>query len=176
MRRFLFVIIATVLWSKGAAYAETTAAPAPSGCNTAESRQFDFWIGNWDVARAQAPGKKIANSRIEKLYAGCAVRENWMPLRPNVGGGSLNAYDQVQKKWRQFWIDSDGGIIEFSGDWNGKTMVLEGPISQPGQPPQTKRMTFTPRADGSVEQVGQTSSDGKVWAPEYDLIYKRSRS
>lgn len=175
MARRIFFTLAATLGIMATAHAETATPPAPSGCNTKESHQFDFWVGTWDVASAKKPDKKIAYSRIEKLYAGCAVRENWMPLRPNVGGGSLNAFDGIEKKWRQFWTDSDGSIIEFAGGWTGKTMVLIGPVHQPGEPTVTKRMTFTPKSDGSVEQVGETSKDGKTWAPEYDLIYRRAK-
>lgn len=98
-----------------------------------------------------------------------------MPLTPNAGGGSLNTYDTVQRKWRQFWTDSDGAIIEFTGGLNGKKMILEGPLDQAGQPLHKKRMTFTPKDDGSVEQVGETSRDGKVWTLEYDLIYRPAK-
>jgi len=170
LRDFLF---AAMVFATAAADADAT--PARSGCDSKQSHQFDFWVGAWDVASAKAPGKTIAHSRIEKLYAGCAVRENWKPLRPEAGGGSLNAYDPVRGKWRQFWTDSDGAIIEFAGGLNGTRMILEGPLDQAGQPPQQKRMTFTPKDDGSVEQVGETSRDGKVWTPEYDLIYRPSK-
>ena len=170
MRRTLvFGIMACI--ASSAALAQT---PSP-GCSAAESRQFDFWVGKWDVAQAKAPGKTVANSLIEKLYIGCAVRENWMPLKTNEGGGSLNAYDSVQHKWRQFWVDSDGAITEFVGGWTGKTMILEGPENRPGKAPQTKRMTFTPKPDGSVEQLGEITADGKSWKTEYDLIYTRAK-
>ena len=63
----------------------------PPACAAPEHRQFDFWIGRWDV---YPTGKDalVAHSLIEKLYAGCTVRENWMPLKGS-GGGSLNMYD-----------------------------------------------------------------------------------
>ena len=54
------------------------AAP-PQGCDSAESHQFDFWVGHWAVFQASDLQRKIADSLIEKLYQGCAVRENWAP-------------------------------------------------------------------------------------------------
>jgi hypothetical protein len=153
-----------------------TQAASAEGCATPESKQFDFWVGKWDVATAKKPDKKIADSLIEKLYEGCAVRENWMPLRKPSSGGSLNTFDTDQKKWRQFWVDSDASVTEFAGGWTGSTMVLEGWQVQAGQPKVRKRMTFTPHTDGSVEQVGETSADeGKTWQPDYDLIYRHSK-
>ncbi len=147
----------------------------PPGCTSAESHQFDFWVGRWEVFPAASPQTKIADSLIEKLYMGCAVRENWMPLATKAqggGGGSLNAYNPATGKWRQTWLDP-GGFADFTGGWDGKAMVIEGVWPQPGHPAQMTRMTYTPLPDGSVEQAGSTSDDnGATWQPGFDLIYR----
>ena len=155
--------------------AQTGTAPPPSGCHSAESRQFDFWVGHWTVSPAAKPGQQKATSLIERLYQGCAVRENWMPLQGDAGG-SLSSYVASEGKWRQTWVDASGSRADFSGGWNGKAMVLEGIWPQPGHPTQRTRMTYTPHADGSVEQAGESSDDGgKTWAPSFDLIYRRMK-
>ena len=147
----------------------------PPACTSSEWNQFDFWVGKWDVYAASKPDQKVATSLIEKLYHGCAIRENWMPLSEKPGG-SMNAYSPELKLWRQFWADSDGGSAQFSGGWNGQSMVLTGTWPQPGHPTQMTRMTYTPLADGQVEQVGVTSDDaGKSWQPSFDFIYKPVR-
>src|SRR5580692_2052737 len=79
-------------------------APAPQACTSPETRQFDFWVGKWDVYATSKPDQKVASSIIEKLYHGCAIRENWMPLSDNPGG-SMNAYSPEKRLWRQFWAD-----------------------------------------------------------------------
>jgi hypothetical protein len=151
----------------------STAAPPPASpaCTSPETRQFDFWVGTWDVYATSRPDQKVATSLIEKLYHGCAIRENWMPLNDNPGG-SMNAYSPEKKQWRQFWADSNGGSAAFSGGWNGKSMILTGTWPQPGHPTQITRMTYTPLSDGQVEQVGVTSDDaGKTWQASFDFIY-----
>jgi len=162
------------------AFAQSGAAsppPAPQGCHSAESRQFDFWVGRWNVARADKPGQQTATSLVEKLYAGCAIRENWKPFAAGGEGGSLNSYVASEGKWRQTWIDASGARAEFVGGWNGKAMVLEGVWPQPGHPTQRTRMTYTPHPDGSVEQAGETSDDeGRTWQPGFDLIYRRAKA
>lgn len=151
-----------------------TAAAAPKPCDKPEHRQFDFWVGKWDVYPKAAPGKLVAHSLIESRYDGCAVRENWMPLS-NAGGGSINSYDAGSKGWRQFWADASGSSAFFNGGWNGKSMILTGLWPQPGHPKQMTRMTYTRLADGSVEQLGVTSDDsGKTWQPSFDFIYRKS--
>src|SRR5438067_10243772 len=98
-----------------AAIAQGNAPPkqVPAGCNTPESHQWDFWIGQWEVHPSGA-NKIIAHSVIEKKYAGCAVRENWMPVGREVtgGGGSLSIYDPRLNEWRQTWMDSSGSRVQ----------------------------------------------------------------
>lgn len=155
------------------AFAAAAAPAKPPGCTSPESRQFDFWVGKWDVFPKSHPDRKVANSLIERLYSGCGIRENWMPLKGG-SGGSLNAYDPVTKRWRQFWADSDGSSALFTGGLVGTAMVIEGVWPQPGHPHQRTRITYTPMADGSVEQAGEASNDnGKTWKKSFDLIYRK---
>jgi len=146
--------------------------PQPS-CGAAENRQFDFWVGYWDVYPKKTPEKMVAHSLIEKLYYGCVIRENWMPLIAGGDGGSLNAYRPVDGLWHQVWSDSSGAWVEFTGRRNGAAMVLEGVWPQPGHPKQRTRMTYSPLADGAVEQLGESSDDeGKSWQPSFDFVYR----
>lgn len=146
---------------------------APAGCTSAESHQLDFWVGHWNVSPKAAPQHKVATSRIEKLYSGCAVRENWMPLRGG-DGGSFSSYLPDKHGWQQLWVDSSGSWVTFTGGWDGHAMVLEGGWPQPGHPQQKTRMSYRLLPDGSVEQSGVTSDDnGKTWQPGFDLIYTR---
>ncbi len=152
----------------------TNAAVAPQGCSSPESRQFDFWVGRWNVYPSAHPDQQVAISLIENLYSGCAIRENWMPLKGG-GGGSLNSYVPGEAKWKQTWIDDSGSRADFIGGWNGAAMVLEGEWPQPEHPHQRTRMTYTPHPDGSVEQAGESSDDGgKTWTASFDFIYRRA--
>jgi hypothetical protein len=154
-------------------FAAVAAPPSNSlGCTSPQARQFDFWVGKWDVYLSVNPQQKVATSLIEKLYHGCAVRENWTPVNDKPSG-SMNAYSPEQKRWRQLWADSNGGSALFSGGWDGKSMILTGTWPQPGHSTQLTRMTYRPLYDGSVEQIGATSDDaGRTWQPAFDFIYK----
>jgi len=164
----LRIIIAAAVLSSSAGSAQT------AGCDTPESRQFDFWVGRWTVSPYAQPEKRVADSLIEKLYAGCGVRETWAPLKGG-GGGSLNSYVPAEKAWRQTWIDSGDSRAEFKGGWTGTAMVLTGVWPQPGHPDQLTRMTYTPLPDGAVRQSGETSDDGgKTWAASFDFLYRKA--
>ena len=141
-------------------------------CADAEHAQFDFWVGDWAVSPTGAR-KVVSHSRIEKLYHGCAIRENWMP-NDHSDGGSLSAYTPRDKGWRQTWIDSSGAVVQFTGGWNGHAMVLTGDWPTAPGKSQLVRMTYTRQPDGSVRQLGEASNDrGKSWAPNFDFTYRR---
>ncbi len=162
------------------ASAQTTAptaspSPQPNPCGAPENRQFDFWVGRWDVY-ATGTNRQVARSLIESVYAGCGVRENWAPLRGG-GGGSLSLYLPGRMHWRQTWIDSSGSLADFTGGWNGKAMVIEGDWPAPTTPEVHNyvRMTYTPNADGSVRQSGEASPDNKTWTPSFDFTYRPAK-
>ena len=131
--------------------APSPAAPAPVAppppCAGQEHRQFDFWVGKWDVYPT-GKDKLVAHSLIEPVYNGCGVRENWMPLN-NQTGGSLNIYLPEEKHWEQFWIYSVGSRAVFTGGWHGKAMVRQGKWGGP-----LVRISYSKNADGSVRQFG----------------------
>lgn len=164
---FIFLLAAAAA-AQGGSTAPAAAAPTPSAapaCTSPEHRQFDFWVGRWDVYGPK--GKLQAHSLIEKLYDGCGIRENWMPLGGS-GGGSLNIYLPAEKHWEQFWIDSAGSRAIFDGGWNGTAMVIQGKWGGP-----LVRITYTPNADHSVRQFGEQSTDeGKTWVTSFDLTYR----
>lgn len=147
-------------------------APPPPACTATEHRQFDFWVGEWSVTPT---GKTnvVANSKVEKLYDGCAIRENWMPLQGS-GGGSLNNYVTADHRWHQTWVDGSNARVDFVGGLVGANMVLVGDwagVNGPGKDALI-RMTYTSNADGSVRQHGEQSTDfGVTWSNSFDLTY-----
>jgi hypothetical protein len=148
-------------------------APPPAGCTATEHRQFDFWVGRWDVYPT-GKDKLVAHSLIEKLYGGCTIRENWMPLK-GTGGGSLNMYDPDDRRWHQTWHDSQNARVEFDGGWVGDRMVLTGfwkDANGPGNDGLV-RMTYSKAEAGTVRQFGEISTDhGLSWKPFFDFTYK----
>jgi hypothetical protein len=153
------------------AAAGQTSAPPPPACETPEHRQFDFWVGQWDVYRTDTD-QLVAHSLIEKLYGGCAVRENWMPVG-GTGGGSLNSWRPAEKKWRQTWTDSGNNWNEYVGGFEDGLMVLTGTSTKAAGTKVPARMTYEAKPDGSVVQTGYQSADGgKTWSLTYQYAYR----
>jgi hypothetical protein len=162
-------IVALIWASAGAALADA------SPCGSAAHHQFDFWIGRWDVFETQT-GKPAGRSLIERIYDGCALRENWS--EPGFTGGSLNHYSTEDGRWRQTWTDSAGAWREFVGGLEGGRMVLVWRVpSSRAEPGQVQvRMTFTPEPGGEVRQYSDVSKDGgRTWRLRYDYTYRPVR-
>ncbi|MCM8556735.1 hypothetical protein [Sphingomicrobium sediminis] len=149
--------------------------PPPPPCASEAHAQLDYWVGEWDVFPTNDPDRKVADSVIEKLYDGCAVRENWMPLG-RTGGGSLNSL-RDDGRWHQRWIGSSGETVDFVGGPDAEgNMVMTGWWANYAGPGQHRfvRMTYFRNADGSVRQLGEISSDhGMTYTTGYDLTYRR---
>jgi hypothetical protein len=172
MRRLTAAVCVLLAAASSPAIAQqaTSSAKVPQAapCATAEFHQLDFWVGRWDVYRT-GKDKLVAHSLIEPVY-GCGIRENWMPLN-NQPGGSLSIYVPAEKRWEQFWIDSSGSRVNFTGGWNGSAMVITGNWGGP-----LVRMTYSKNADGSVRQFGQQSTDeGKTWTASFDFTYRPAK-
>lgn len=152
--------------------------PAPAGCTTPESRQWDFWVGSWEV-RPNGSDQVIAHSLIEKKYAGCAIRENWMPMGREIagGGGSLSFYDSGRRQWRQLWIDSSGTRVELDGGFKDGVMAITGNWGNFAGPGKDALVTmrYQLQSDGEVRQWAEASTDGgKSWSPAFDFRYRRA--
>ena len=148
----------------------TAAPPALPTCTSPENRQFDFWIGHWRVVNTR-DRQPAGESRIERLYNGCTIRENWS--EPTYTGGSLNTYVAADHRWHQTWTDSTGSWREFVGGMVDGKMVLvwtHPSIRFPGRTAQ-ERMTFTANPDGTVRQYSDQSLDGARWVERYDYTY-----
>ena len=147
--------------------------PPPPSCAAPEFRQFDFWIGEWDVYGTPTQDKIVGHNRIERVSSGCALAEHWINSTGQ-DGHSLNVYDAGSRTWTQFWIGSDGVVLRLSGGMQGDAMEMRGELPNSTGGSQQQRIRWTPRHDGSVEQRWETSDDeGKTWQVSFVGIYRR---
>lgn len=134
-----------------------------------EYRQFDFWIGEWNVFDTKT-GNLGGKSKIELLLGECVIMENWMPLN-GPAGKSFNIYNIAEKKWRQTYVDANGTFAEFyDGEFKDNKMQFQGKPN--GN--ELNRLTFFKISDNEVRQLGERSKDNGVsWEVMYDLTYKK---
>jgi hypothetical protein len=148
---------------------------AQSPCQGPEYRQFDFWIGHWDVYGAD--GNKVGENRIDAFGNGCALLENWSGSS-GVTGKSLTMYDATDRQWHQTWVDSSGSRLLLDGGLVDGNMVMGSESPNPTAPGATvrQRIHWTPAPDGSVRQLWETSTDGgHSWSVAFDGRYVKRR-
>ncbi|MBC8008432.1 MAG: DUF1579 family protein [Prolixibacteraceae bacterium] len=148
------------------AWAQTGEGTAAKPCATPQHRQFDFWIGEWDVTQN---GKSAGRNSIRPILNGCALSEQWSGTG-GFTGSSLNFYDEETKRWHQTWIDSQGQSLMLEGSFSGGAMVLQTIDRTPDGP--QHRITWTLLDGRSVRQLWQTQEKGGAeWKTAFDGKY-----
>ncbi|TQV86873.1 hypothetical protein [Aliikangiella coralliicola] len=159
------------IWLIGLFFVNQIYAATPKPCTTDEYRQFDFWIGEWEVKNAS--GKTVGHNKIFPVMNGCALSENWTSARGN-SGVSYNFYDQAEKKWHQTWVDQNGGVLYLDGSLDNNKMVLKGYRPDKEGKQVLHKISWTPMKDGRVKQHWQSSTDeGKAWTEVFVGFYSK---
>jgi hypothetical protein len=142
---------------------------APPTCAAAEHRQFDFWVGDWDVATPD--GRPAGRNTITVRQAGCVVHEQWT----GAGGGtgeSFNIYDRRSRRWHQTWVSSTGALLLLDGGLVDSAMVLENEMPLPDGARLRNRITYARLSGGRVRQTWTQSRDGgATWTTTFEGIY-----
>ena len=150
--------------------APTSGAAPPASCATPEHRQFDFWVGDWQVHKPD--GTFAGINRITLEYGSCVIHEHYVTGR-GYSGESLNIYDASRKVWHQTWVDGTGLLLTLEGQWTGKSMVLEGQAPGADGAMAKQRITWTPNADGSLRQLWEQADAKGAWTVVFDGKYTK---
>ncbi len=112
-------------------------------CGAPQYRQFDFWVGTWEVTTgAPLKGANIVTREV----GGCAVFENWHGAFGG-RGRSMNVYDASDGRWHQQWVENSGFFpLRLDGGIKQGAMVMQGSYPDPFGTPTvfTARYTWTP--------------------------------
>jgi hypothetical protein len=145
-----------------------SAVPPTPPCAAAEHRQFDFWIGDWEVRGPR--GQVVGYNRITSILGGCALREEWTSADGRSLGSSHNAYSARDRRWHQEWVDNAASRLSLVGGLVGTAMVMEQRTRRSAADPEdVQRITWTPFPDGRVRQHWEASTDGgTTWTTAFD--------
>lgn len=134
-------------------------------------REFDFWIGEWEVRLAD--GSLAGANTISKEELGCTLLERWRGAAGSTGT-SLNFYDPVAGHWIQHWVGA-GVFVEIAGGIEDGSMRLTGHVHYTGNGETWPfRGTWTLLQDGRVRQFFEESRDeGKTWNPWFEGFYSK---
>jgi hypothetical protein len=155
------------------AQAAPGASARPAPCSRPEHRQFDFWVGQWDVTTPN--GRKAGTNRITPIDGGCALREEWTGASGS-SGTSLNIFDAATGRWHQTWVGNDGLLLQLDGGMKDGSMELTGATPGASGARTLHRIRWTPLSGepARVRQLWESSTDGgRTWSVAFDGTYTR---
>jgi hypothetical protein len=148
--------------------AQNTASP----CTSPECRQFDFWVGDWDLVYSDT---MHAQNHITKDMNGCVTHEHFDDPANKYKGESWSVYNPQTKLWQQTWVDNLGAYIALTGKFENNAMTL---LTQPKPYKDGKtiqnRMVYKNITSVSFDWVWEATTDeGKSWQPNWVIHYTR---
>lgn len=150
-------------------FAQTT--PKQCNCCTPEYKQFDFWLGEWDVFNLK--GVKVGENKIVSMQDSCLIQENWTSSGQT--GTSYNFYDKTDNTWNQIYIDNTGYVLKLKGTLQDHKMVLqsEPTKSTKGDFYYRNRIIWEQDSAGNISQKWDIIDEkGNVLQVAFDGIYK----
>ncbi len=150
-----------------------------------ESRQFDFWIGEWAVdLRMQGSDGSwqdgvTATAHVYPILSGKAVLELWSDDRPHgIKGYSLRAFDAARDEW-VLWLNWPGpnrsGSSSLSGSFrHGRGEFYSSARADDGSET-ISRYTFSDITPNSLRWDDGVSRDGgRSWSSNWIMEFTRS--
>jgi hypothetical protein len=171
---FLFCLVGGVGMAQQAGSSST---PPPNPCAVPEQKQLEFWVGNWDLTWPGAKQGEMdhGTNSIHRLLDNCVVQEsfsgeNAMHLR----GMSVSIFDTRAHKWKQTWVDNEGGYLDFVGEFKDGQMILARDAVRPDGTKVVQRMVFKNIKANEFDWSWEASTDGgKTWKVQWPIHYKR---
>lgn len=150
-----------------------TGSPEPNpSIREGTPRDFDFWVGDWDVESLD--GSPAGTNEVTLEHGDRILIEHWV----GSGGGtgtSLNSFDAQRGVWHQTWMDGSGTVLLLDGGLDEEgCMRLAG--TRPGQEGGVvhHEIAWTPEEGGTVRQTWRARREGsEAWKVLADLRYVR---
>jgi hypothetical protein len=155
--------------------------PAPQPCDRPEQKQFNFWVGDWDLT---SPGSKAgevvhSSNTIKRILSSCIVQENFVgssasEQAPQLLGTSVSVFDVSSSKWKQTWVDNQGSYLDFTGEFKDGQMVLIREATRPDGTTLMQRMVWKNISSNEFDWSWERSKDkGQTWEVLWPIHYKR---
>lgn len=169
LKTFLFIV---VVGCSCVPVPSTFGATGPESCSSnAESRQMDFWLGDWTVTHPGIPGS--ANSKVYVELDKCLVVESWDGGKGHKGE-NMFAYSSDDKSWHGMFADNQGRVHVFAGKVMPGSAEFVGPSRSPNGEAVLNRVKVVRVSADKVEQSWEKSTDnGGTWTTEFHGEYAR---
>jgi hypothetical protein len=172
--RKMFVLAMIASWL--ALTASAFAATGPGTCTTdPETRQLDYWLGNWSMTNPGAASASTASSKVSLSLDKCAFVEHWDSGTGHVTEKTF-AYSPDDKNWYGMFVDNEGRAHVFTqGKVTSGTAEFDGPSRGPNGEAVLNRVKVVRLSANKVEESWEKSTDnGGTWKLVYRAEYLRA--
>jgi hypothetical protein len=147
------------------------AAVKTAPCDAPNYRQFDFWIGDWDVFDSDNLKLKVARVRVEPILNGCVLRETYEATDGHQGQ-SFSIFDASRQVWHQSWVTNSGQLLIVEGGMQSGAMILNGVDRTPDGKERRVRGIWKAASAGVRESATRSIDGGLTWKPWFDLLFR----
>jgi hypothetical protein len=171
--RTILALLLTTLGG-GSVLGDTLSAPhqrVAADCAAPAYRQFDFWIGDWDVFDIDQPTVKVARVSVEPILDGCVLLEDYVGIDGHEGQ-SFSIFDRSRQVWHQSWVTNHGQMLVIEGEMQRTAMVLSGADHTPDGKERRVRGIWKPVTGGVQESAMRSTDAGVTWTPWFDLLFR----
>lgn len=150
----------------------------PDPCAGPEFRQFEFWVGEWELSWPRSetsegkPGR--GTNHIERDLDGCVIVERF-DGRPGMElkGMSVSTFNTHTGKWQQTWVDNFGSYLDFAGEFKDGQMILVREASTAEGKTFLQRMVWKNIRPQSFDWSWERSDDGgQTWKVLWPIHYE----
>ena len=136
-----------------------------------ESRQLDFWLGDWTVTYPGMPGS--ASSKVSLDLDQCLLVESWGGGKEH-SGKNMFAYSSDDKSWHGMFTDNQGRVHMLEGRVASGIAEFTGPSRGSDGQAVLNRIKVVRVAANKVQQSWEKSKDnGASWTMEFSGEYSR---
>jgi len=148
------------------------ARPAPAAaCTSAPYRQFDFFVGNWDVYDTGNPSTIVGHDRVTKILGGCVLQELYAQ-NDGLRGESFSLFDASHGAWHQSWVTNRGQLLLLDGGLENGRMVLTGTERAADGASSLLRGIWRRVGTGVRESAERSTDGGRTWKPVFDVEFR----
>ncbi len=140
---------------------------------TIPENQFDFWLGDWDLAWGD---NNKGRNLIERTMNGKVIQENFTDDLPEgYRGMSMSVYDPERGLWCQTWVDNQGSYLDFTGKFEDGKMILSRDAIVKGEACKQRMVWFDIEANQFKWNWERSDDNGQTWKVLWHLQYTRRK-
>src|SRR5215469_6422755 len=163
------LVIAVGFWLGSAAFAANEEKPC---AGSLETRQLDFWLGNWTMGSGAEKSTSTVTLSLDK----CVFVERWENEKGHVTE-KMFAYSPEEKNWYGMFTDNEGRVHVFlDGKVSSDLAEFHGPSRGPNGEGVLNRLKIIHLSPDKLEEVWEKSVDkGATWTTAYRAKYSREK-